>query len=126
MKKNIRDMPRLTQTERNRVIGMADMGASQQQIARTFNCSQAAIRTLLNHYQQTGQAQDHSRSGRPRVLTPAENSYIRTIYLCVHILLSFEHTHLWAQLLAWPVTLSAAGGGGEGKGVKLAIPTHYW
>ena len=63
-------MPRLTQAECNRAIGMADMEASQRQIARTFNCSQAAISNLLSHCQQTGQAQDHQRSGRPRVTTP--------------------------------------------------------
>ena len=74
MKKNIREMPRLTQAERNRAIGMADMGASQRQIARTFS-------NLLSRYQQAGQAQDHPRSGWPRVITPAENRYIRTIHL---------------------------------------------
>ena len=74
-------MPRLTEAERNRAIGMANMGASQRQIARTFNCSQAAISNLLSRYQQTGQAQDRPRSGRPRVTTPAEDRYIRTIHL---------------------------------------------
>ena len=57
-------MPRLTQAERNRAIDMVDMGASQRQIARTFNCSQAAMSNLLSHYQQTGQAQLRPRSGR--------------------------------------------------------------
>ena len=81
MKKNIREMPRLTQAERNRAIGMADMGVSQRQIARTFNCSQAVISNLLSRYQQTGQAQDRPRSGRPMVTTSAEDRYIRTIHL---------------------------------------------
>ena len=48
---------------------MANMAASQRQIARTFNCSQATISNLLSRYQQTGQAQDRPRSGRPRVKT---------------------------------------------------------
>ena len=81
MKKNIREMPRLTQAERNRAIGMADMGTSQRQIARTFNCSQASISNLLSRYQQTAQAQGLPRSGRPMVTTSAEDRYIRTIHL---------------------------------------------
>ncbi|XP_041373437.1 uncharacterized protein LOC121386560 [Gigantopelta aegis] len=74
-------MQRLTQAERNRAIGMADIGASQRQIARTFNCSQAAISNLLSRYQQRDQAQDRARSGRPRITTPDEDRYIRTIHL---------------------------------------------
>ena len=35
-----------TQVERNRANGMANMAASQWQIARTFNCSQATISIL--------------------------------------------------------------------------------
>lgn len=74
-------MPRLTQAERERAIGMADMGASQQQIARAYNCSQAAISRLLGRYRQTGRTQDRPRSGRPRVTTLAEDRYIRTTHL---------------------------------------------
>ena len=57
-------MPRLTQAERNRAIDMVDMGASQRQIARNINCSQAAMSNLLSRYQQTGQIQLRPRSGR--------------------------------------------------------------
>ena len=34
-----------------------------------------------SRHQQTGQAQDRQKSGRPRVTTPAEDRYIRTIHL---------------------------------------------
>ena len=54
-------------------------GVSQRQIARTFNCSQAAISNVLSRYQQTGTRPP--RSGRPMVTTPAEDRYIRTIHL---------------------------------------------
>ncbi|XP_071114768.1 uncharacterized protein [Haliotis cracherodii] len=57
------------------------MGATQHQIARTFNCSQTTISKLIIRYQQTGQTQDRPRSGRPRVTTPAEDRYIRQIHL---------------------------------------------
>ena len=40
------DHQQLTQAERNRANGMANMAASQRQIARTFNCSQATISIL--------------------------------------------------------------------------------
>ncbi|XP_067676448.1 uncharacterized protein [Haliotis asinina] len=73
-------MPGLTQAQRDRAIGMANEGASQRHLARTFNCSQATISKLLNRYRQTGQTQDRPRSGRPRVTTPAEDRYIRQIH----------------------------------------------
>lgn len=79
--KNTNSMPRLTQAQRDQAIGMSTMGASQRQIARTFNCSQTTIRRLLIRYQQTGQTQDRPRSGRPRVTTAAEDRYIRQIHL---------------------------------------------
>ena len=74
-------MPRLRQEQRDQAIGMSTMGASQRQIARTFNCSQTTIRRLLIRYQQTGQTKDRPRSGRPRVTTAAEDRYIRQIHL---------------------------------------------
>ncbi|XP_071096046.1 uncharacterized protein [Haliotis cracherodii] len=43
------------------------MGATQRQIARTFNSSQTTISKLIIRHQQTGQTQDRQRSGRPRV-----------------------------------------------------------
>ena len=79
--KNTSSMPRLSQEQRDQVIGMSTMGASQRQIARTFNCSQTTIRRLLIRYQQTGQTRDRPRSGRPRVTTPAEDRCIRQIHL---------------------------------------------
>ncbi|XP_048257253.1 uncharacterized protein LOC125382930 [Haliotis rufescens] len=57
------------------------MGATQRQIARTFNCTQTTISKLIIRYQQTGQTQDRPRSGRPRVTTPAEDRYIGQIHL---------------------------------------------
>ncbi|XP_046336687.2 putative ankyrin repeat protein RF_0381 [Haliotis rufescens] len=60
---------------------MANVGATQRQIARTFNCSQTTISKLIIRYQQTGQTQDRPRSGRPRVTTPADDRYIRQIHL---------------------------------------------
>ncbi|XP_048255108.1 uncharacterized protein LOC125381706 [Haliotis rufescens] len=57
------------------------MGATQRQLARTFNCSQTTISKLIIRYQQTGETQDRPRSGRPRVTTPAEDRYIRQIHL---------------------------------------------
>ena len=45
-------------TQRNRAIGIADMGPLNGRLQRTLNCSQAVISNLLSRYQQTGQAQD--------------------------------------------------------------------
>ncbi|XP_071083517.1 uncharacterized protein [Haliotis cracherodii] len=60
---------------------MAKIGATQRQIARTFNFSQTTLSKLIIRNQQTGQTQDRPRSRRPRLTTPAEDRYIRQIHL---------------------------------------------
>lgn len=60
---------------------MRDMGASQAHIARTFGCTPATISRLFTRYRNTGRTQDRPRSGRPRVTTPIEDRYIRTIHV---------------------------------------------
>lgn len=74
-------MPRLTREERERAIGMADMGATQVHIARTFACTPLTVARLLQRYRQIGTTQDRPRTGRPRVTTPREDQRIRVIHL---------------------------------------------
>ena len=74
-------MPRLSQIERERAVGMAQQGATNAAIARTFGCTRATVVRLLQRLGQTGSTKDRSRSGRPRVTTPAEDRHIRVIHL---------------------------------------------
>ncbi len=62
-------MPRLSEAERMRAIGMVDAGQNYSAVARFFNCSQPTIRNLIQRYQQTGSANDRPRPGAERVTT---------------------------------------------------------
>ena len=74
-------MPRLTAEQRERAIGMEQMGAIHAQIARNLHCTRATIVRLFQRFGQTGSTQDRPRSGRPRVTTPQEDRYLRTYHL---------------------------------------------
>ncbi len=74
-------MPRLSTEERERAIGMIQLGATHNHVARIFGCSRLTITRLMTRYRQTGRTQDRPRSGRPRVTTPAEDRYLRILHL---------------------------------------------
>ena len=74
-------MPRLTAEQRERAIGMANMGATQVHIAQTFGCNRMTVARLLQRFNQTGHTRDRPRSGRPRITTPGEDRYLRTLHL---------------------------------------------
>ena len=74
-------MPTLTRNQRERAIGMRNMGASQAHIARTFNCTPTTIFRLITRLGNTGSTKGRPRSGRPRVTTPPKDRYIRSIHL---------------------------------------------
>ena len=60
---------------------MAQMGATQVQIARRFGCTPLTVARLIQRYRQTGRTQDRPRTGRPRVTTQLEEGQIRLIHL---------------------------------------------
>lgn len=74
-------MPRLTENERMRAIGMSECNISQREIARRLNCNHTTIGRLLDRYQQTRSSRDRQRTGRPRVTTPAVDGYIVNLHL---------------------------------------------
>lgn len=74
-------MPRLTAEQRERAIGMVQMGATHTHVARTFGCSRVTVGNLLQRYRRTGRTLDRPRTGRPRVTTPQEDRYLRTLHL---------------------------------------------
>ncbi|KAK6183161.1 hypothetical protein SNE40_010691 [Patella caerulea] len=68
-------MPRLTEGQRQRALGMLNMGATHVHVARTFGCSRVTVGNLVQRFRQTGRTSDRSRTGRPRV------RYFRTRHL---------------------------------------------
>jgi len=62
-------MPRLSNEERLRAIGMLEAAMVQQQVACIMGCQRRAIRKLVQRYRETGTVADRPRSGRPKVTT---------------------------------------------------------
>jgi len=79
--KNTFIMPRLTPEQRERAIGMKDMGATNTHIATTLACHRKTIENLFKRYRQTGRTIDRPRSGRPRVTSQQEDRHLRTLHL---------------------------------------------
>ena len=69
-------MPRLSNIQRERAIGMLNTGTSVTDVARVMGCSRRTIHDLRTRLQQTGTSADRPRSGRPRVTTHAEDRQI--------------------------------------------------
>jgi len=69
-------MPRLSNVQRERAIGMLDAGTSVTAVARTLGCSRHTVYDLQTRLQQTGTTADRPRPGRPRVTSQAEDRQI--------------------------------------------------
>ena len=74
-------MPRLTENERLRIIGMLEAGMTQNDIAQRFNVHRNTIQSLARRYRQYGTTRDRPRSGRPRVTSHQQDNYIRLTHL---------------------------------------------
>lgn len=74
-------MPRLTAVERERAVGMLQIGTKVAEVAQLFGCTKATVHRLRNRFNQTGQTSDRPRSGRRRVTTPREDRYLVNIHL---------------------------------------------
>ena len=59
-------MPRLSNIERERSVGLLLAGTSQVGVARIFGCSRITIAELWRRFLQTGSIADRQRSGRSR------------------------------------------------------------
>ncbi|XP_046563761.1 uncharacterized protein LOC124272605 [Haliotis rubra] len=60
---------------------MLEMGATHDHVAQTLGCHRVTVSRLVQRYRQTGQTTDRPRTGRPRVTTPREDRYLRTLHL---------------------------------------------
>ena len=74
-------MPRLPQNERERAVGMFQVGMTQTEITNHFNYSRMTIYRLLVRVRATDTTSDCRRSGRPRETTLHQDRHITLIHL---------------------------------------------
>ena len=60
-------MPRLTEIQRLRAVGMLETGMAQIEVAILFGVHRNTIASLWRRFQQNGNTRDLPRTGRPRV-----------------------------------------------------------
>ena len=74
-------MPRLSEDQRERALGMVQGGTSQSQVARIFRVHPSTIGRLVERHQHTGSVHDRPRPGQRHVTTPRQNWQIRRHHL---------------------------------------------
>ena len=70
-------MPRLSQPERDRAIGMLQAGRDRRAVARLLGVHHSTVVHLEQRYNTT--SADRPRAGRPRVTTAAQDRANRTV-----------------------------------------------
>ena len=70
--------PGLCINDRNIALGMLLGDARAYDVARGFGCTELTIYRLQQRVRQTGRVNDRPWSGRPRITTPREDSYMVT------------------------------------------------
>ena len=87
-------MPRVPAHLRERALGMLQGG--MRTVTRAINCNVRTVRRLRQHYRETGRTADRPRSGRPRVITSAQDWYIQTSqHPNITIYLEEKETHTY-------------------------------
>ena len=74
-------MPRLSKVDRERAIGMLQVGIPKEEIAERIGCTRRTINRLWSRFNETGTTSDRPRPGRPRATTPREDRLIRLRHL---------------------------------------------
>ena len=78
----LREMVRLSQLDRGRVIALILQGRLQRDVAQQFGVHESTISRLVQRLRATGRLTDRPRSGRPRVMTQHQDRRIRLVHLC--------------------------------------------
>ena len=60
-------MPRLSDSDRNRIIGEIRAGIKPSEIALRYNIHRSSVYRLMNKFTQDGDVVDRPRSERPRI-----------------------------------------------------------
>lgn len=76
-------MARLSEADRNRIIGMLQAGLSKSEVAKRMNCTRATIYRTWARFQQLGNVRTLPRSGRPKVTTRNQDRYIRLTHAVI-------------------------------------------
>ena len=66
-------MPRMSDSDRNRIIGEIRAGIKPSEVALRYNLHRSAVYRLMNKFTQDGDVVDRPRSGRPRVTDARED-----------------------------------------------------
>ena len=74
-------MPRLSEDQRNQAIGMLNVGARANDVARQFGCSRQTIHNLVTRYAATGSVRDRQRPGRERATSRRDDRAITLAHL---------------------------------------------
>ena len=69
-------MPRMSNLDRARAVGLSEAGWTTRAIARRFGVSHVTIVKLLRKFQETGDVKDRPKSGRPKTTTAIEDQHI--------------------------------------------------
>ena len=102
-------MPRLSENDRFRAVGMLEAGMAQGVVAQHLNCTRQTIRALWVRLQEFGTVSDRQRSGRPRATTAREDRLI-------------HHAHEQQRFL--PATQTARTFGISGQTVRNRLRAH--
>ena len=71
----------------NQIVGMAAASMQYQAIAARYGVHRNSIRNILRRHQRTGDVRHRPVTGRPRVTTPAQDHFIRTVHLRLRIII---------------------------------------
>ena len=74
-------MPRLTENQHLRAVGMMETGMAQNEVARHFGVHRNTISSLWRRFQQNGKPRDLPQSGRPCVTSRQQDNHIRLTHL---------------------------------------------
>lgn len=73
-------MLRLTESERNHIIGYLSAGQELQTFALMINISRLTAHQLQQRFRQTGVTRDRPKSGNTNMTTQRQDGFIRTVH----------------------------------------------
>ena len=69
-------MPKLSENDRSRLLGMLDAGLSLNETVRRMGVQKKTVKMWRDRFRQTGSVKDLPRSGRPRVTSANQDASI--------------------------------------------------
>ena len=70
-------MPKISISDRNRIIVLHEVGYSQVNIAKGVNCLRASVQKIVKKYNETGDVVDKKKSGRPKKLSLRDEQFLK-------------------------------------------------